>query len=138
MIDGIETYIPDGGPAGLGFIRGIKKVDPSEWFFKAHFFQDPVCPGSLGIESFVQLLKYFAIKRWGNRHRSSRFETITEESHRWTYRGQIVPSNKFTRVEATISRIQEKPFPAVFADGFLNVDGLYIYKMDNFGIRLKP
>ncbi|MCP4691155.1 MAG: type I polyketide synthase, partial [Desulfobacterales bacterium] len=45
MIDEIECLIPDGGPHGLGFIRGVKHVDPAEWFFKAHFFQDPVCPG---------------------------------------------------------------------------------------------
>ncbi len=137
MVDGIETYIPDGGPKGLGFIRGVKKVDPSEWFFKAHFYQDPVCPGSLGLESFIQLLKYVAVKRWGNRYGSSRFETITESKHAWTYRGQIIRKNEVVRVEAAITRIQEEPYPAVFADGFLNVDGLWIYKMDNFGIGLK-
>ena len=58
MLDCIETYLPAGGAKGLGFIRGSKMVDPQEWFFKAHFYQDPVCPGSLGIESLVQLLKY--------------------------------------------------------------------------------
>ncbi len=45
--------------------RGSKRVDPEEWFFKAHFYQDPVCPGSLGLESFLQLLKVVAVKRWG-------------------------------------------------------------------------
>ena len=57
MIDQIELFVPDGGPAGLGYIRGIKEVDPDEWFFKAHFYQDPVTPGSLGLESFLQLLE---------------------------------------------------------------------------------
>lgn len=33
MLDRIEMLIPDGGPAGLGFIRGTKAVDPSEWFY---------------------------------------------------------------------------------------------------------
>jgi 3-hydroxymyristoyl/3-hydroxydecanoyl-(acyl carrier protein) dehydratase len=136
MIDGVEAYIPDGGPEGLGYIRGFKKVDPSEWFFQAHFYQDPVCPGSLGIESFIQLLKYVALKRFGGRRQSYRFETITNNNHAWTYRGQIIPQNKIVRVEAVIKRIQEAPYPAIFADGFLSVDGLYIYKMDNFGIRL--
>jgi 3-hydroxymyristoyl/3-hydroxydecanoyl-(acyl carrier protein) dehydratase len=60
MVDCIETFLPDGGLDGLGFVRGSKSVDPREWFFKAHFYQDPVCPGSLGIESFIQLLKYMA------------------------------------------------------------------------------
>ena len=52
MVDGIELYIPDGGPHGLGFVRGVKTVDVNEWFFQAHFYEDPVCPGSLWLESF--------------------------------------------------------------------------------------
>nr|WP_279384384.1 hypothetical protein [Geotalea toluenoxydans] len=48
MIDHIDLFVPDGGPKGLGYVKGIKEVDPDEWFFKAHFYQDPVTPGSLG------------------------------------------------------------------------------------------
>ena len=63
MIDRIDLFQPEGGAHGLGFIRGSKEIDPAEWYFKAHFHQDPVCPGSLGIESFIQLLKFAARKR---------------------------------------------------------------------------
>ena len=138
MIDEIEIYVPDGGPFGLGFIRGIKWVDPKEWFFKAHFYQDPVCPGSLGIESFLQLIKFAAFARWGHLADSHRFAHITEEPHRWTYRGQIIPENKKIVVEAVVTRIEEKPVPMILADGFLKVDGLCIYKMENFGFKLVP
>jgi 3-hydroxymyristoyl/3-hydroxydecanoyl-(acyl carrier protein) dehydratase len=65
MIDRVPIYIPDGGPHRLGFLRGTIDVDPSLWFFQAHFYQDPVWPGSLGLESFLQLLKVYAVKRWG-------------------------------------------------------------------------
>ncbi len=64
MIDRIERFVPDGGPHGLGFIEGRKVVDPEEWFFKAHFYQDPVWPGSLGLEAFLQLLKVAAVEYW--------------------------------------------------------------------------
>ena len=64
MMDVIERYDPVGGPAGLGYIQGSKIVDPEEWFFRAHFYQDPVWPGSLGIEAFMQLLKFIALERW--------------------------------------------------------------------------
>ncbi|MEE8541753.1 MAG: hypothetical protein V3S66_08830, partial [Desulfobacterales bacterium] len=64
MIDHIDNWIPAGGPAGLGFIRATKRIHSEEWFFKAHFYQDPVCPGSLGLESFIQLLKYMALHQW--------------------------------------------------------------------------
>ena len=69
MVDRIEAYIPDGGANGLGLVVGRIAVDPAAWFFKAHFVQDPVWPGSLGLESFLQLLKYVAWKRWGESRR---------------------------------------------------------------------
>ncbi len=142
MIDRIDVFVPDGGPAGLGFIRGVKDVDPKEWFFTAHFYQDPVCPGSLGIESFIQLLKFVAIDRWGHpdQHpaKSYRFAPAIETEHTWTYRGQIIPENKKIETEAVITKIEDLPVPAIYADGFLKVDGLYIYQMKNFGIRLIP
>ncbi len=138
MVDCIETFLPDGGPTGLGYIRGTKTVDPREWFFKAHFYQDPVCPGSLGIESFIQLLKYLARERWPHLTETHRFGLLTEDAHSWTYRGQILPQNRLITVEATITGIQENPVPKITADGYLQVDGLYIYKMENFGIQLLP
>jgi acyl transferase domain-containing protein/3-hydroxymyristoyl/3-hydroxydecanoyl-(acyl carrier protein) dehydratase len=137
MIDNIDLFIPDGGPDGLGFIRGIKHVDPEEWFFKAHFYQDPVCPGSLGIESFLQLLKFAAIKRWERYRNSHYFELLAGKTHAWSYRGQIIPKNKTIHVEAIITQIEEDPYPLMTANGYLKVDGLVIYKMNDFGIRLR-
>ncbi|MEJ2282208.1 MAG: hypothetical protein P8X85_01285 [Desulfobacterales bacterium] len=138
MVDRIEIFLPQGGPAKLGYIRGSKTVDPDEWFFKAHFYQDPVCPGSLGIESFIQLLKYLARKRWPDLIESHRFALLAAESHTWVYRGQILPQNRLITVEASVTRIQEDPVPEITADGYLQIDGLYIYKMENFGIALLP
>jgi PfaB family protein len=138
MIDRIDVYVPDGGPEGLGFIRGVKDVDPREWFFKAHFYQDPVCPGSLGIESFLQLVKFTAMDRWKHLVETHRFEWITDEPHRWTYRGQVTPEHKRIEVEAMITKIVDTPTPAIYANGFLKVDGRYIYQMENFGFRLIP
>ena len=66
MVDRIDAYVPDGGSKGLGLVVGRIAVDPAFWFFQAHFYQDPVWPGSLGLESFLQLLKYAAWKRWGD------------------------------------------------------------------------
>ena len=63
MLDRVSGYWPGAGEAGLGIWRGEKDVDPSEWFFKAHFFQDPVQPGSLGIEAMLQLLQFAMIER---------------------------------------------------------------------------
>jgi acyl transferase domain-containing protein/3-hydroxymyristoyl/3-hydroxydecanoyl-(acyl carrier protein) dehydratase len=131
MIDRVEMFVPDGGPNRLGFIRGIKRVDPEEWFFKAHFFQDPVCPGSLGLESFLQLLKvvlaeHFEVIPGG------RMEAIAVgHAHEWVYRGQILPSDNLVTVEAVITAIDLEN-RLVRADGYLSVDGRIIYGMKEF------
>ncbi|HSM73553.1 MAG TPA: hypothetical protein VK852_02925, partial [Desulfobacterales bacterium] len=138
MIDRIDRFLPEGGPRGLGYVRGSKSVDPDEWFFKAHFHQDPVCPGSLGIESFLQLLKFAARRRWRELCDTHRFALATPASHRWTYRGQIIPTSGQVVVEALVTAVSEGPAPALEADGYLQVDGLYIYKMEGFRLQLTP
>jgi 3-hydroxymyristoyl/3-hydroxydecanoyl-(acyl carrier protein) dehydratase len=113
-------------------------VDPAEWFFKAHFFQDPVCPGSLGVEALIQLIKFMVRSRWPQLAVTHRFAHIVQNAHEWTYRGQILPQNTRVTVEATVRSVSDRPFPEIIADGYLQVDGLYIYRMQNFGIRLVP
>ena len=135
MIDRVEEYHPMGGPHGLGSIRGTKKVDPDEWFFRAHFFQDPVCPGSLGLESFQQLLKVVAERRWGASP-GARFDSIVVgDRHRWTYRGQILPVDDLVTVRAVITAIDDDR-KWLKADGFLDVDGRIIYQMNDFTLGL--
>ena len=140
MIDRVDAFVSDGGPHGLGFVRGVKQVDPAEWFFKAHFYQDPVWPGSLGLEAFLQLLKVAAIERWGQQlEHTHRFEPILVGSpHEWVYRGQVIPTNRRVEVEAVVTEVGEGASPHVKANGFLKVDGKPIYEMIDFGVRLVP
>jgi 3-hydroxymyristoyl/3-hydroxydecanoyl-(acyl carrier protein) dehydratase len=135
MIDRIDCFIGDGGPNSLGFIRGSKNVDPDEWFFQAHFYQDPVCPGSLGLEALLQLLKIVAVERWQG-DRDWQFETVAvSQPHRWIYRGQILPANRQVDVEATITAVDdERRF--LRANGLLSVDGRVIYQMSDFTLRV--
>ncbi len=135
MVDEVEVFIPQGGPHGLGYICGNKIVDPEEWFFKAHFYQDPVCPGSLGLESFLQLLKVVAAKKWETGS-DSQFETVVcGEQHSWNYRGQIIPANKKVLVEAIVTAVDDEK-RILKADGFLSVDGKIIYQLKDFSIKL--
>ncbi len=136
MMDEVDCWLPEGGPHGLGFIRGVKTVDPTEWFFKAHFYQDPVWPGSLGLEAFLQLLRIVAWERWPELRDTHRVEAITVGApHTWIYRGQVIPTNKRVEVECAITRIEGT---TLTAEGFLVVDGLPIYEMKDFGITLQP
>ena len=131
MVDRVETFVPDGGPHGLGFIEGTTRVDPGAWFFQAHFHQDPVCPGSLGLESFLQLLKVVAVERWGAE--TSGF--VVTGDHRWVYRGQVVPADRVVTVQAVVTGLDDA-LRAVKADGFLSVDGRVIYQMNDFLLKM--
>ena len=135
MLDRIEAFVPDGGAQGLGFIEGTKDVDPEDWFFKAHFYQDPVCPGSLGLESLLQLLKVVAVERWGAGPETV-FETMGQEDrHRWVYRGQVVPADARVTTQATITAVDDAR-RWLKADGLLGVDGRWIYQMKDFTLRM--
>jgi 3-hydroxymyristoyl/3-hydroxydecanoyl-(acyl carrier protein) dehydratase len=137
MLDRITGYWPDGGEAGLGRLRAEKGVDPGEWFFKAHFFQDPVQPGSLGVEGMCQLLQFYLIERdFGAGLRNPRFEPVLQ-GHQvtWKYRGQVVPSNERVTIEMEIVEVDERDRSAV-AQAWLWVDGKRIYHVKNLGMRV--
>jgi PfaB family protein len=138
MVDEITLYDPDGGPNRLGFIEGIANVKEEAWFFKAHFYEDPVWPGSLGLESFMQLLKVFAWERWQDELETGlfAFESMAlNQVHEWVYRGQILPVDDKVTVQAVITEIDDQS-KILKADGFLTVDGRIIYQMKDFALRI--
>lgn len=137
MVNDIHVGL-EGGPHGLGFAVGTTDVDPGSWFFKAHFYQDPVVPGSLGLESFFQLLKCYAVKRW-NLGADAQFQMPivhgqrkrNDSKHEWVYRGQVVPRDRRVTVSAVITQVDDA-HRQLTAEGFLSVDGRTIYQMKTF------
>jgi 3-hydroxymyristoyl/3-hydroxydecanoyl-(acyl carrier protein) dehydratase len=135
MIDEIELLSLDAGLYDKGYVKAIKKVDPLEWFFDAHFYQDPVCPGSLGIESFLQMMRFFLVKKFNIDPSAYAPQMAMDQSHEWIYRGQIIPSNKKIEIHAHIKDVcLEKDDISITADGALTVDGICIYEMMDFNV----
>jgi acyl transferase domain-containing protein/3-hydroxymyristoyl/3-hydroxydecanoyl-(acyl carrier protein) dehydratase len=133
MVDRITAFVPDGGAKGLGLVVGGIAVDPEFWFFKAHFYQDPVWPGSLGLESFLQLLKFVAWKRWGAPKRA--WQTVAPgRPHSWVYRGQVLPTDREVTVVLEIVAADDDNH-RLTANGFLTVDGRVIYQMTDFSLE---
>ena len=58
---------------------------------------------------------------------------VLGQSHRWTYRGQIVPTDHQVFVQAEIKACDDRRRRLV-ADGHLEVDGKIIYQMHDFAI----
>jgi len=135
MLDRITGYWPNGGAAGLGRLRAEKDVDPGDWYFKAHFFQDPVMPGSLGVEAMCQLLQWYMIERGlGADLADPRFEPIASgEPLKWTYRGQVVPGDRRITIEMEVLEIRG---PVAFASAWLWIDGRRIYRVERLGMRI--
>lgn len=132
LLDSVEQF--DGkGPKNLGALIGRRAVNPKEWFFDAHFYQDPVCPGSLGLESFIELMKCHARDRWPG---AGRFESmVLGRTHKWLYRGQYTPANKDVEVQCWITGVDEAS-KTLTADGYLLRDGLTVYEMRDFTLKI--
>jgi 3-hydroxymyristoyl/3-hydroxydecanoyl-(acyl carrier protein) dehydratase len=139
MIDRVDGLWPDAGAAGLGQLRAVKDIDCAEWFFKAHFFQDPVQPGSLGIEAMIQALQFHMLHAGLDRGMAhARFEPIAlERPHRWKYRGQVLPKHRtvHTTIEVTETGRDARGVYAL-ANASLWADGQRIYEIDGLGMRL--
>ena len=142
MVDRV-AHIPAGGDAGLGVIVGEKDVDVAEWFFTAHFFQDPVQPGSLGVEALLQLLQYFMLDTdmdadIGAEGVDARFEPMLLGAPMvWKYRGQVTPKNEMITTVMEITEVGvDEIGPFVIGAGSLWCDGLRIYEVSNMGMRL--
>jgi 3-hydroxymyristoyl/3-hydroxydecanoyl-(acyl carrier protein) dehydratase len=141
MIQRVTAFDAAGGSAGLGWLRGEKDVDPDEWFFKAHFFQDPVQPGSLGLEALLQLLQFFMIERGlAEDIAEARFEPVAiGRPMHWKYRGQVLPESRRIVTEIELCEIGHDGRGAyAVAQGWLWVDGVRVYHATDLAMRIVP
>lgn len=139
MLNRITGVWPQGGAAGLGAARAEKDVRSSDWYFKAHFFQDPVQPGSLGIEAMIQLLQAYMLHEGMDAGiPSPRFEPLAVgHEMTWRYRGQVTPRNELVHCTLEITdKGRDESGPFVIATASLWVDGLRIYSAEGLGMRI--
>lgn len=137
LLDEIAV-LPDGGLHGRGYVRGRSAVEPAAWFFDAHFFQDPVMPGSLGVEAIIQALKAYAVAAGlGSRFARPRFGQAAEHRTVWRYRGQIVRTDREMTVEVHVSNVRDEgDRVVVVGDANLWRDGLRIYHLDGVALTV--
>jgi 3-hydroxymyristoyl/3-hydroxydecanoyl-(acyl carrier protein) dehydratase len=127
-IDRITGYWPLGGRAGLGRLRAESDVQPDAWFFRAHFFQDPVQPGSIGLEAMLQALSVLWVLHGGNGSSRSGVRSFgpypAGERAVWKYRGQVRPGAR--KVEIIVDALEDRGHGLV-GEAWLWVDGMRIY-----------
>jgi acyl transferase domain-containing protein/3-hydroxymyristoyl/3-hydroxydecanoyl-(acyl carrier protein) dehydratase len=141
MLDEVTGYWPQGGDAGLGRVRTAQAVRPEAWYFKAHFYEDPVQPGSLGLEALIQSARALvALEGWLDGIEDPVWEQpILGFPLRWRYRGQVVPLRRevVTEVEALEVDVVAGESVTVKVYGTQWVDGLRIYEVPSFAVRVR-
>lgn len=141
MLDKVTGFWDDGGEAGLGRIRTWQQIHYDAWYFKAHFYEDPVQPGSLGLEALIQSARALVhMKGWLEGIENPVWEhPIVGFPLAWKYRGQVVPKRDevVTEVEALKVEIVEGESVTVEVFGTQWVDGLRIYEVPSFAVRVR-
>jgi hypothetical protein len=128
MFDRVLSADAKAGKHGIGRYVADYKVRASDWFFTAHFHQDPVMPGSLGVEGLAQLAA------WALRQRFALSDDVAIDlappspEHAWTYRGQVNNDKVRLTLEVDVVDISDEgQTPRLTYNGLLRCDGLPIY-----------
>ncbi|MEU5116783.1 beta-ketoacyl synthase N-terminal-like domain-containing protein [Streptomyces longwoodensis] len=138
-LDRITRCSPSGGAAGLGSVRGEQDVRADNWYFRAHFFQDPVQPGSLGVEGMYQLLRILLIEKdFAAGMRAPVFDLYGDAAPlTWKYRGQVTPTSQRVVIDLEITETGEtQDGRYALAQAWLSADGLCIYHVRNIALRV--
>ncbi|MGI2011798.1 beta-ketoacyl synthase N-terminal-like domain-containing protein [Shewanella oncorhynchi] len=130
--------VKTGGKAGLGYLYAERTIDPSDWFFQFHFHQDPVMPGSLGVEAIIELMQTYAIDQdLGAGFKNPKFGQILSDI-KWKYRGQINPLNKQMSLDVHITSVtDDNGKRIIMGDANLSKDGLRIYEVKDIAICIE-
>jgi 3-hydroxyacyl-[acyl-carrier protein] dehydratase/trans-2-decenoyl-[acyl-carrier protein] isomerase len=118
LMDRITTITEDGGAHGKGYIEAEFDIDPSLWFFACHFNQDPVMPGSLGLDALWQMVGFFL--GWSGLPGRGRALGCSEAK----FRGQVRPTAKLVTYKVDMKRVVNRGSLVMgIGDGVLEVDG---------------
>ncbi|MCP4294263.1 MAG: PfaB family protein, partial [Proteobacteria bacterium] len=136
LLDNVKI-IDNGGDYQKGYIYAEKEVDQKDWFFPFHFHEDPVMPGSLGVEAILQSMKIYALhSNLGKDFTSPCFGHHTGQMI-WKYRGQIVPANNKMSLDVHIKSIEREHQQTIIkGDANLWKDGLRIYTVKDAAITI--
>jgi 3-hydroxymyristoyl/3-hydroxydecanoyl-(acyl carrier protein) dehydratase len=131
--------IPNGGKYQKGYLFARKRIQLDDWYFKCHFQDDPVMPGSLGIEAMLQALKVYALQLDLGQHLSSPyFTSLPDHTMIWKYRGQVPQSETDMFLEVHITDVLTTPdHVTLMGEASLWKLDLRIYEVKNLAVVLR-
>lgn len=121
-----------------GYVFAEKTINPSDWFYIAHFYEDPVMPGSLGLEAIFQAMKVYALYYdLGAQFTSPHFEPMIDHQITWKYRGQIIQTDGMMTLEVDFDDIQTTTDQVtLIGTASLWKDNLRIYEVTQIAMRI--
>jgi 3-hydroxymyristoyl/3-hydroxydecanoyl-(acyl carrier protein) dehydratase len=138
LLDQVEV-VDGGGNYGKGYLRAVRPVSESDWFFKYHFYLDPVMPGSLGIEAVVQAIQEWTVDAGlGDDLVDPEFVLPADLPMSWRYRGQILADDREMTLEVHIKDVQpDGGRVRVVGEASVWKPGMRIYELHDIAVELR-
>ena len=130
MMGRITEINSDGGKYGKGFIRAELDIHPDQWFFHCHFLNDPVMPGSLGLDAMWQLVGFYL--GWSGKPGRGRALHAGEVK----FTGQVTPKVKKITYLIDMKRVIDRRLIMGIGDGVMEADGKQIYTAQELRVGL--
>ncbi len=126
------------GPQADEELLGRYAIHAEDWFFQDHFYQDPVMPGSLGVEAVYQLLELYTLSLPETKA-MSRVELLpgADQKIAWKYRGQILPTDTMMTVRVKVQKeISANGELRLHAEAEVWKDQIKIYEVNPLSLRI--
>lgn len=130
LFDRITTINNDGGAHGKGYIEAEFDINPGLWFFDCHFINDPVMPGSLGLDAMWQLVGFYL--GWIGGKGRGRALGCNEVK----FAGEVTPDIKMVTYKVEMKRVINRRLVMGIGDAVLEADGKVIYTCQDMRVGL--
>jgi len=133
LVNEISVQAPQPGAV---LLTATGRVTPEDWYFKAHFYQDPVMPGSLGVEAAYQAMVGYARARYP-RFTDGVVRPDGAQELTWKYRGQITPRDSAWLVRVRMTDVDADQARArLVGSAEIWKGDTQIYQVDGLALQL--
>ncbi len=124
----------EGGLFQKGYLFTKQQIPSNSWFYQSHFYQDPVMPGSLGVETMAQALIQSG-PIWGIPE-IHRWRIKPGQKTTWKYRGQITSDVNEITIDLHIKEIVPVDHGwQIISDGNLWKGDVRIYQITDLALE---